>query len=225
MSNSETNNHIQGGEMDHSISFPWKLHQMLETAEIEGFDHVVSWHPVDHSFKVHDVNEFLTHVMPRYFNSTKYKSFQRQLNIWGFERITQRGPAFGGCRHAHFVRGNPSLCRSMKRTKVKGTGGRRRPVGAPPRKVRAAARKSTQTKGIETQTEPSSLQLPDSTLLIDDLTFLSSDTVEALDFGNIFLDIFTTNDYKESPCSPESIEEPTLDHWKYVMIGLQLAGR
>jgi hypothetical protein len=103
-----------------SLQFPWKLHEMLDDAEIEGFTYIVSWLPDYNSFKVHDQEAFTSLIMARYFRQTKYKSFQRQLNIWCFQRIA-RGEGRGGYMHALFVRAKPSLCYSMKRTKSKGT--------------------------------------------------------------------------------------------------------
>jgi hypothetical protein len=107
-----------------SIPFPWKLHEMLAAADMEASATIVSWLPDESSFKVHNPEAFVKDIMPRYFNQTKYKSFQRQLNMWGFERILG-GPAKGGYSHSSLVRGQPMLCRNMKRMKIKGTGVKR----------------------------------------------------------------------------------------------------
>jgi hypothetical protein len=104
-----------------SIPFPWKLHEMLDDAEKgEGFQSIISWLP-DHKngFRVHNSAAFVDLVMPKYFKQTQYKSFQRQLNIWGFCRIPS-GRDKGGYVHPCFVRGKPSLCRQMVRRKIKG---------------------------------------------------------------------------------------------------------
>jgi hypothetical protein len=106
--------------LNQCIPFPWKLHEMLDVAENEGLDCIVSWLPGANAFKVHNPDNFMSHLMPRYFKQTKYKSFQRQLNIWGFERILY-GQDKGGYRHANFVRGKQSLCRHIIRQKIKGT--------------------------------------------------------------------------------------------------------
>jgi hypothetical protein len=69
--------------------FPTRLRKMLDDAEENDFSHVVSWNSEGGSFKVHDPMVFADDVMPTYFNQTKYKSFQRQLNLYGFVRIHQ----------------------------------------------------------------------------------------------------------------------------------------
>ncbi len=49
--------------------------------------------------------------------------------MWGFERLLA-GPSKGGYLHQHFKRGQPALCRYMKRLKIKGTGNKK-PVQSP----------------------------------------------------------------------------------------------
>jgi hypothetical protein len=97
-----------------SIPFPWKLHEMLKDAKKdEGFQSIISWLP-DHenAFWVHNSAAFVDLVMPKYFKKAKYKSFQRQVNIWGFCCIPS-GRDRGGYVHPCFIRGKPSLCRQM----------------------------------------------------------------------------------------------------------------
>jgi HSF-type DNA-binding len=56
----------------------------------------------------------------RYFRQSKLTSFQRQLNLYGFQRLT-RGADAGAYYCELFLRGMPFLCKKMTRTKVKGT--------------------------------------------------------------------------------------------------------
>jgi hypothetical protein len=69
--------------VNHSVPFPWKLHEMLEAADTDAFLNVVSWLPDRQSFKVHQVEAFVQDVMPKFFRQTKYKSFQRQCKFSG----------------------------------------------------------------------------------------------------------------------------------------------
>ena len=99
--------------------FPWKLHDLLEDAEKFEFDSILSWLPCGTRFKVHDSLQFETTIAPRYFNQHKYKSFQRQLNIYGFHQVKSRGRDKGAYFHSLFLRHKPSLCQYMVRTKIK----------------------------------------------------------------------------------------------------------
>jgi len=55
---------------------------------------------------------------------SKYPSFQRQLNIYGFQRLTA-GPDKGGYYHELFLRSKPGLAYRIQRHKLKGTGTRK----------------------------------------------------------------------------------------------------
>ncbi|KAL7464016.1 hypothetical protein ACHAXS_004361 [Conticribra weissflogii] len=101
--------------------FPVKLHEMLDRIEADGLAHVVSWQPHGRCFVVHKPKEFVNHVMPKYFKQTKMASFQRQLNLYGFNRLTS-GLDKGGYYHELFLRGKVSLAYDIQRMRVKGTG-------------------------------------------------------------------------------------------------------
>ena len=101
------------------FQFPWRLYGMLERANEEDFSSIVSWMPGDDSsFKVHDPDNFVQTVMPKFFHQTKYKSFQRQLNLYGFLRV--KGD--GGYRHPNFQKGRKFLLAKINRVKIKGNG-------------------------------------------------------------------------------------------------------
>ena len=101
--------------------FPVKLHEMLDKIESDGLANVVSWANHGRCFCVHKPKEFVNHVMPHYFKQTKMASFQRQLNLYGFSRLTG-GPDKGGYYHELFLRGKVSLAYEIHRQRVKGTG-------------------------------------------------------------------------------------------------------
>ena len=109
---------LSNGTSNKSLVFPQVLYQLLEKSEQEGFTSIVSWLPGNRGFKVHKREEFVSNVLPNYFKQTKIKSFHRQLNIYGFERINQ-GRDVGAYRHNFFIRGRPELVDQIERLPVK----------------------------------------------------------------------------------------------------------
>ncbi len=97
--------------------FPVKLHQLLEEGK---YPDVISWQPHGRCFLLRKPHEFLTKVMTKYFKQTKLTSFQRQLNLYAFRRISS-GPDKGAYYHELFLRGKDKLCTHMVRMRVKGT--------------------------------------------------------------------------------------------------------
>jgi hypothetical protein len=85
--------------------FPWKLHRMLKDVEQQGLTKIVGWHDDGLCFKVHDPDAFTKQILPLHFREAKYRSFQRQLNLYGFQRITAVKPIWDSCYyHPEFQR-------------------------------------------------------------------------------------------------------------------------
>ena len=97
--------------------FPVKLHNLLEE---NSYEDIISWQPHGRCFVLRDPKRFLQLVMPKYFKQTKLTSFQRQLNLYGFNRLTS-GHDKGGYYHELFLRGKAELCSGMIRMRIKGT--------------------------------------------------------------------------------------------------------
>jgi hypothetical protein len=117
-----TSNTLQ--EQHRGLQFPWKLHLLLESVEKGGQNHIISWLPDGNSFRVHDKQMFTEEIMQAFFGTSKYKSFQRSLNLWGFQSA-KKGLNKGSISNSFFKRGIPDLCQGMERIKVKGTGQKR----------------------------------------------------------------------------------------------------
>lgn len=99
--------------------FPVKLHEMLHDLEEDELDHIITWQPHGRCFVVHKSAEFVR-LLARYFKLSKLASFQRQLNLYGFRRLTH-GKDRGGYYHELFLRSRPFLAQNIHRIKIKGT--------------------------------------------------------------------------------------------------------
>lgn len=95
-------------------NFPAKMHAILSRPDLAD---VVTWLPHGRSWKVLKPREFEIRVIPAYFEHSKFSSFIRQANGWGFRRIT-RGQDRNSYYHESFLRGLPHLCKMMKRPGV-----------------------------------------------------------------------------------------------------------
>lgn len=104
---------IVAEKRERSKLFPQHLYDMLEEAPEKGFEHIVSWLPDGKGFRIHDA-EAMVSILNIYFQQSKFKSFLRQLQNYGFERIC-RGNKRGICTHKHFVRGDKTQCYSLRR--------------------------------------------------------------------------------------------------------------
>ena len=132
---------MRGGSIGRiSRQFPVKLHTLLGSGK---YEEIISWQPTGRSFIIYNPKEFVKSVMPKYFRQTKLRSFQRQLNLYNFKRITE-GTDIGGYYHSKFLRGAPDLCKEISRV----------PVKCKPRIIR--------TVSDESSSLPSSMSIPSS---------------------------------------------------------------
>jgi hypothetical protein len=68
---------------------------MLSDSEKESLEDVVCWILEGAVFKVHEQDQFVETILPRYFKMTKYNSFTRQLHAYDFTWI-EKGQQRGG---------------------------------------------------------------------------------------------------------------------------------
>jgi len=106
------------------FSFPFKLHALIDDAARDGRDDIVSWIEDGKAFQIHKSEEFTDQLLPTYFDQIKYRSFQRQLHLYGFRllRKSSDSPTVtlrGAYAHNLFRQGERELCHQMARRKVK----------------------------------------------------------------------------------------------------------
>lgn len=86
------------------VSYILQLHDMLEDASHEGFDHIVRWQPHGRAFKIYQKQDFCERILPWYFQTQSWKNFGRHLRHWGFCRAKE-GADRDAWYHRYFVRG------------------------------------------------------------------------------------------------------------------------
>jgi hypothetical protein len=84
------------------MAFPQRLHEMVTN---EDNSTAIAWLPHGKGFVINDKKEFSKRVLPKYFKESKFTSFTRKLNRWGFTRVA-RGSESGAYYHPHFQKDN-----------------------------------------------------------------------------------------------------------------------
>ena len=85
-------------------TFPTTLFDILADPELGD---IISWLPHGRSWKILDSTKFNESVLSSRFNQSKYTSFVRQVNGWGFRRVTV-GSEANTYYHELFLRGRVS---------------------------------------------------------------------------------------------------------------------
>lgn len=110
-SDNQAGKQVSSDSDDVPISFPQRLLTMLE-AETKSGQEIVTWLPHGKAFIIYQKKRFASEVLACHFKQSKFTSFTRKLNRWGFTRITT-GPETGAYYHPLFQRKNSKLCLQM----------------------------------------------------------------------------------------------------------------
>lgn len=93
------------------LTFPEKLMELLNCEECQD---AMCWLPNGNAFALHPTI-FMNKILPKHFEGTKFESFTRKLNRWGFKRIAGEDAPEDTFAYSHhlFKRDYPELCRGM----------------------------------------------------------------------------------------------------------------
>ena len=93
------------------LTFPDKLMNLLNSKD---FQDSMCWLRNGNGFALHP-NVFMKNILPKHFEGTKFESFTRKLNRWGFKRIAGEDTPEDTYAYSHhlFKRDCPELCRGM----------------------------------------------------------------------------------------------------------------
>jgi hypothetical protein len=86
--------------------------QLMEILSSDEIGDVISWLPHGKGFIIYKKKKFAADILPVRFKQSKFTSFTRKLNRWGFTRVT-RGPETGAYYHKFFQRDDLRLCMQM----------------------------------------------------------------------------------------------------------------
>mmetsp|Transcript_16445 Transcript_16445/g.49708 ORF Transcript_16445/g.49708 Transcript_16445/m.49708 type:complete len:844 (+) Transcript_16445:182-2713(+) len=87
-------------------AFPHLLFLMLERESKD----IIRWCPEGRAFMISDLSAFIANTLVKYFRHSRYASFQRQLNLYGFRKNES-----GAFEHKFFVREAPELLTKVQR--------------------------------------------------------------------------------------------------------------
>lgn len=99
-----------------AVKFPKTLHAILMQLDQDGRG-IAGFSADGSAFVIRKPDEFAKEVLPEHFKMSNFSSFQRQINLYDFQRV--KGELDISYRHPLFHRDKPELCITMRRTKRK----------------------------------------------------------------------------------------------------------
>jgi hypothetical protein len=105
-------------------TFVQKIQALLDVPD---YSSIISWNDVGNVVIIHDVDAFISTIIPVYFKKSKFGSFIRRMRRWGFSVITKKRSLSTSSTSSergqitvvefsseHFLRDQPDLCLLMK---------------------------------------------------------------------------------------------------------------
>ncbi len=102
-------------------TFAQKMHSLLDMPD---YSSIISWNDAGTAVIIHDVDAFISTVMPAYFQHAQFGSFTRRMRRWGFRVVNHRSASSTSSEQGqstamqfsceHFLRDQPDLCLMMK---------------------------------------------------------------------------------------------------------------
>jgi len=100
--------------------FPRRLYAMLENESDKNYQNehgstrIIEWSSSGRAFRIDNVSQFASIILPKYFRTNKFSSFQRNLNLYGFFKV-RRGPDTDMYANPSFIRGRPESLSHLKK--------------------------------------------------------------------------------------------------------------
>ena len=171
--------------------FPRRLYEMLENEtklaeqSTPSVQRVISWSDSGKAFRIFNVAEFANTVLPKYFRTKKFSSFQRNLNLvsrcfgripfhddrfiislsflhhqsqYGFAKV-RRGPETDMYAHPSFLRNEPEGLLNLRKVSTS----TRKASNAPSKTTRTQSSRTTMTLSSVVQQAPVRAISPSST--------------------------------------------------------------
>eukprot|EP00577_Skeletonema_sp_RCC1716_P023676 CAMPEP_0113388246 /NCGR_PEP_ID=MMETSP0013_2-20120614/8980_1 /TAXON_ID=2843 ORGANISM="Skeletonema costatum, Strain 1716" /NCGR_SAMPLE_ID=MMETSP0013_2 /ASSEMBLY_ACC=CAM_ASM_000158 /LENGTH=208 /DNA_ID=CAMNT_0000271221 /DNA_START=39 /DNA_END=665 /DNA_ORIENTATION=+ /assembly_acc=CAM_ASM_000158 len=123
----DKSNYPRTGKRGVPQQFPRKLFEMLDMESNRIRSGCVAWSSCGRAFRIADVAVFSEEILPAYFKTSKFSSFQRNLNLYGFAKINK-----GVYAHPQFRRGDKDgLTQLRKRVKASRSSNKITPPSSP----------------------------------------------------------------------------------------------
>jgi len=87
----------------------------MEVLSQDDSSHAITWLPNGKMFEVINPTKLVEDILPRFFQQTKFDSFDRKLRRWGFKRV-MRGSSALIYHHPMFLRDEPEKCKFVRST-------------------------------------------------------------------------------------------------------------